>query len=106
MHAEDCDTYYEKSANGIVYGKEERTGRNEVVFVERGQRVDVVSGILRSWVDQGVSRCVRAVGVEEDWEVEQLRKIGEEKGRKVEGLEDEVNAGVVSPSLPIRRDSR
>ena len=91
----DCRKYYDDASNGIVYGKDIQN-REQVVFVELAKDVDVVGGLLRDWIDTGVTRCVRAVGVEEDWGIDALRKMGERKGKKLEGIEDGKTAGGVS----------
>ena len=95
MDAKDCQNYYDGTSNGVVYGKDAQ-GRELVCFVELGKDVDVIGGLLRGWIDTGVTRCVKAVGVEADWGVEALRKMGERKGRRVEGMEDGKTPGGVS----------
>ena len=97
MDAKDCQTYYDDTSNGVVYGKDAQ-GRELVCFVELGKDVDVIGGLLRGWIDTGVTRCVKAVGVDEEFGVEALRKMGERKDRKVESMEDgETPSGVSFP---------
>lgn len=67
-----------------------------VAFVELARDVDVIGGMLQQWIDGGVTRCVRAVGVDEEWDAVRLKKMAEEKGRKLEGISDGKNAGGVS----------
>jgi hypothetical protein len=95
LDAADCNKFYDDAANGIVYGKDIQ-GREQVVFVELAKDVDVIGGLLRGWIDTGVTRCVRAVGVDEDWGMDALRKLSENKGRKIEGVVDGKTAGGVS----------
>ena len=95
MDAKDCQNYYDDTSNGVVYGKDAQ-GRELVCFVELGKDVDVIGGLLRGWIDTGVTRCVKAVGVEEEFGIEALRKMGERKGRRVESLEDGKTPGGVS----------
>lgn len=98
MDAKDCQNYYDDTSNGVVYGKDAQ-GRELVCFVEQGKDVDVIGGLLLGWIDTGVTRCVKAVGVEEDFAVDTLRKMGERKGRRVESLEDgKTPGGVSSPN--------
>ena len=97
MDAKDCQNYYDDTSNGVVYGKDVQ-GRELVCFVELGKDVDVIGGLLRGWIETGVTRCVRAVGVDEDFGIKALKKIGERKGRKVESVEDGVTPGGVGSS--------
>ena len=100
VHAKDCENYYEKTANGIVYD----TGTNNretVAFVDKAKDVDVVGGMLRAWIEQGVTRCVRAVGVPKDVSTGRIRKIAEEKGRRLEDIDIDVNARGVSPCCDV-----
>ena len=94
MKAEDCISYYDKTSNGVVY-KKDAQNREVACFVKLAKDVDVVGGLLGNWVEQGVTRCVRAVGVDKDWSTEALKKMGERKSRKLEGIADTINpAGV------------
>ena len=95
ISAIDCQKYYDDTSNGVVYGTDDR-GRELVAFVELGKDVDVIGGLLRGWIDTGVTRCVKAVGVDGDIGVEALRGLGDGKGRKLEGLEDGKTIGGVS----------
>ena len=95
MKAEDCSKFYEETSNGLVYKKDAK-GRELVVFVELAKDVDVVGGLLQGWIDTGITRCVRAVGVESKWDLDGLFKIAERKNRKVEKIVDGQNAGGVS----------
>lgn len=79
--------FYDETSNGLVY-KQDAKGRELVVFVELCKDVDVVGGLLQGWILSGVTRCVRAVGVEADWGMDRLVKIAERKNRKVEKIVD------------------
>ena len=87
--------FYGETSNGLVYGNNDK-GRELVLFVELSKDVDVVGGLLQGWIASGVTRCVRAVGVEVAWDLEGLVKIAERKNRKVERIADGQNAGGVS----------
>lgn len=89
--------FYEETSNGLVYEKDAK-GRELVLFVELSKDVDVVGGLLQGWIASGVTRCVRAVGVEADWGMDGLLKIAERKNRKVEKIVDGQNPGGVSTS--------
>ena len=98
MDAEDCMRFYNETSNGLVY-KKDAEERELVLFVELSKDVDVVGGLLQNWIVSGVTRCVRAVGVETDWGMDGLRKIAERKNRKVEKIVDGQNPGGVSGSV-------
>lgn len=90
MDAGDCAKYYGETSNGLVWEKDTK-GRERVLFVELSKDVDVVGGLLQTWIASGVTRCVRAVGVEADWGMDGLVKIAERKNRKVEKIVDGQN---------------
>lgn len=98
MDAEDCMRFYVETSNGLVY-KKDGEDREHVVFVELSKDVDVVGGLLQGWIASGVTRCVRAVGVEAEWDMSGLRKIAERKSRKVEKIVDGQNPGGVSAGV-------
>ncbi|KAL9129023.1 MAG: hypothetical protein Q9217_002425 [Psora testacea] len=87
LHAEDCTSFYEKTSNGLVYGKD-ANGREKIVWVSLGKDVDVVGGLLDQWITSDFTRCVRAVPVDEDYGKEALWKIASRKNRSIEGIED------------------
>ncbi|CAD6570474.1 MAG: hypothetical protein ASARMPREDX12_003640 [Alectoria sarmentosa] len=92
MDAGDCTKYYHETSNGLVCKKDAKGGEL-VLFVELSKDVDVVGGMLQGWIDSGVTRCVRAVGVEAEWGMDGLVKVAERKNRKVEKIVDGQNAG-------------
>ena len=104
MDAGACLSFYDKTSNGLVYGKDAK-GDELVLSVEMPQDVDVVGGLLQGWIASGVTRCVRAVGVGADWGMDGLEKMAERKNRKVEKIVDGQNPGGVStyigPPSPI-----
>ena len=86
--------FHGDTSNGLVYKKDAK-GRELVLFVELSKDVDVVGGLLRGWIASGVTRCVRAVGVETEWGMDGLLKMAERKNRKVEKIVDGQNSGGV-----------
>lgn len=94
QHAEHCIKYYDATSNGLVYDGSD--GKEQVCFVELAKDVDVVGGLLRGYIEKGVTRCVRAIGVDEDWGMPALYKMAGRKGRKVEHIINGVNAAGVS----------
>lgn len=100
VDADDTKKYYDATANGLVYKNE--GDKEHFVLVELAKDVDVVGGLLREMIEKSVTRCVKAIGVEEDWGMPALWKMAERKGRKVENIVEGVNAGGVSPSLHPR----
>lgn len=94
-----CQRYYDASSNGIVY--KETDGKEEFCFVERGKDPDPVSGLLHEWIEKKMTRCVRAIGVDEDWGMPALKKMAGRKGRKVEHIIDSANDAGVSDIHPF-----
>ncbi len=98
IYADDCENYYDETSNGLVYGKNKQN-QDLVVFVQLGKDVDVVGGLLRSWIEQDITRCVRAVGIGKEWPIDSLKKDAETKNKKLEGITDTVNPIGVSTSM-------
>ncbi|KAI4088860.1 MAG: hypothetical protein LQ344_005786 [Seirophora lacunosa] len=88
LHADDAAKYYDATANGVLYKKE---GVDHVIMTDLGKDVDPVSGLLREWTEKEFTRCVRAVGVDEDWSLHALYATAEKKGRQVEKVVDGIN---------------
>jgi hypothetical protein len=88
-----CDTYCAKYPNGLVF---KYRGRSHTLFVDKCKDVDVISGMLQGYIDCGASRCVRAIGADEDWGMGALKKLAEGKSRKgkVENITDVYRNGV------------
>lgn len=87
VDADACDAFFNAHQNGIVF-KNPKTRRNHVVYVNKGQDVDVVSSVTRAYLDCQASRVVRATGADEDWGMRALYKLAESKNRKVEKIVD------------------
>jgi len=88
-----CDKYCEKYQNGLAF---RYRGRSYTVFVDKCTEVDIISGMLQGYLDCGASRCVRAIGADEDWGMGALKKLAEGKSRKgkVENITDVYRNGV------------
>lgn len=95
MRGEDCEKYFTATANGINYPDDP----NRVVWVEMGDPV-TVNEKLRGFYDAGHTRCVRAVGADEDWGQMTLTKLASAKNRKLERIVNGANPkGVSSPDV-------
>ena len=86
--------YYDATANGLLF--KTKDGVEHVIMTQLGKDVDPVSGVLREWTEKEFTRCVRAVGVDEDWTMEALYETARKKGRKVEKIVDGTNVNKVS----------
>ncbi len=94
LDPDDALKFYKATDNGIECQKE---GVKYVILTEMNRKdVDVVGGKLRQWIDSGMTRCVRAVGVDEEWTLGRLYGLAEAKNRKVEVIEVGENPGGVS----------
>lgn len=77
--------YNDKYPNGLPV---KVSGKKYVITVNMGENVDVVSGVMRGYLESGATRVVRASGADEDWGMKALRKLAEGKGRKLEAIID------------------
>jgi hypothetical protein len=105
VNADACDAFFEAHPNGIVF-KNPKTCRDHVVYVGKGDVVDVVSSVLQAYLDCQASRVVRATGADEEWGMRALYKVAEAKNRKVEKIvdtyRDKVSLSTLfSPTLPF-----
>jgi hypothetical protein len=82
-----CDDYFNRYPNGIEFGF---SGKKYVAFVERGETVDVMSGMMQGYLDCAASRVVKVSGVDDDWGIVALNKMAEGKNqiRQVESIID------------------
>jgi hypothetical protein len=87
VSADACDAYFNAHPSGIAF-KNPKTRRNHAVYVDKGQDVDVLSGVLQAYLDCQASRVVRATGADEDWGMRALYKLAGSKNRKVETIVD------------------
>lgn len=102
-YAEDCQSYCDATENGISY---KHDGRDSIAFVEKGKDVDVVGGKLCNYLEQGFTRCVRAVDVLDKFTPTELRMKAAFKNRKVEGIDiGQTEVGVSSTALHSSKES-
>ena len=90
INAADAENYYKKTPNGILYRS---SNDNLQYFAEVRMADDVtpVSGMVQEYVNNGFTRCVRAIGVDFAKSLEELHAVAVGKSsvpRKLEGLED------------------
>ncbi|KAL8763367.1 MAG: hypothetical protein Q9184_000838 [Pyrenodesmia sp. 2 TL-2023] len=88
LRPEDAMKYYEATANDLLFKKD---GAEHVIMTQLGKDVDPVSGVLKEWIEKEFTRCVRAVGVDEDWTMQALNETATKKGRKIEKVIDGTN---------------
>ncbi|KAI4211811.1 MAG: hypothetical protein LQ351_005452 [Letrouitia transgressa] len=93
LHTEDCMKYYDSTANGLLYKPSRGVNKDKYyeIMTELGKDVNVVSGVLREWIEKEVTRCVRAVGVDKEWSLAWIQETAARKGRKVEKIVDGEN---------------
>ncbi|EXJ83421.1 hypothetical protein A1O1_07044 [Capronia coronata CBS 617.96] len=91
--ADACDEYCAKYPNGIGVRYK---GKRCTVFVAKRRDVDVMSGMMRGYLDCGASRVVKATGADDDWGIIALNKLaqGKNKTRQVEAVTDSLRTGV------------
>lgn len=74
---EACQKYYEATENGIEVAGDKKG----VVFVERTAGPNSINDVIRNCIEGDATRCVRAVGVDEDWSDMALMKLARGKGQ-------------------------
>lgn len=74
---EACQKYYEATENGIEIPGDKKT----VVFVERTAGPNSINDVIQNCINGDASRCVRAVGVDEEWSDMALMKLARGKGQ-------------------------
>jgi hypothetical protein len=100
-----CKAYYDATPNGLNMKLKEKIYS---IMVDIDLHVAPVSSQLQEWLDKGVTRCVRAVGVDEQWTIPALWRVAEGTKRalrKVEHVVDSKNPAGVCPSLIIHHVS-
>jgi len=90
IDADDCQKYLDATANGIEYDLP--SARGEVAFVDPGRDVDVVGGRLRDMLQNGVTRCVQAIGVDKNLSSIEIAAFPKSKALGIEGIRDTVSA--------------
>lgn len=85
--AEDCDKYYDIGRKGIPY-KRKGSDKIQIAYVDKGTDVNVIGGLLQTYLDQGFTRCVRVTNVPAEITLPQLQQKAGLKGRRLEGIED------------------
>ncbi|KAH9867906.1 hypothetical protein IAQ61_007210 [Plenodomus lingam] len=66
LTVEGCQKYYEATKNGIeIHGSDKE--KKTVVLVERTEGPNSINDVMRACAEGDASRCVRAVGADEDW---------------------------------------
>lgn len=88
MTAAGCRKYFDTTENGI-----EVPNTKKVVFVERQPGPNSVNDVLQNCIDGNVTRCVRALGADEDWSAMALRKLAEGSDPKKKRQLDFVKRG-------------
>ena len=78
LNGDDCQRYAEKTEAGIIINKGVK-GKEDIILTYISKDVNVVGGKLKEWIDQGRTRCVKAVGVEEDITMEKLQRLAASK---------------------------
>ena len=85
VSAEACQSYFDKTANGIKYPPGAAIGK--AVWVELATEVEPLSGNLLEAVERReATRCIRAIGVDEDWSIAALTRLAEGAKRDVRVL--------------------
>lgn len=84
---DDCEKYFVKHSrtNGLLFRRE---GRQYIIRVSKARDVEPISSQLSTQLECGASRCVKAVGANEDLRIGALHRMAAEKHRQVEKVLD------------------
>lgn len=101
MDAGDAKTFYDATSNGIVFRSDSEG--TYCAETELDTNPTPVSSYVQGWFTQGATRCVKAIGVDPVISLQGLQALAEGKSssrgsptRRLERLEDSMNAGGVS----------
>ncbi|KAF2742861.1 hypothetical protein M011DRAFT_471895 [Sporormia fimetaria CBS 119925] len=93
--AEGCRKYFDATENGIEVPTEKG---KLVILVEQSAGPNSVSDVLQHCIEGDVSRCVRAIGADEDWSDVALRRLAMETS-KAKGDIDIIARGKTAKGL-------
>lgn len=82
MRGEDCKKYIDATGNGIDLPND----KGRIIWVEVMEDAEPVGELLKGYYDAGVTRCVRAIGIDDDWGEGGLTRLGASKKRKLERI--------------------
>ena len=86
LNPADCKKFFDSTANGLSYNASPPTGpvrRFRHLDVELSETVEPVVGKLYEYVQKGLTRCVKAVPVDDEITMPFLRKMAADKNRSV-----------------------
>jgi protein-S-isoprenylcysteine O-methyltransferase len=101
MTAAGCRKYFDATENGIQLPTDKT---KKIIFVERQPGPNSVNDVLQNCIDGNVSRCVRAVGADDDWSDMALRKLAEGTSKKKREV-DTIKRGKTARGVSIRNFS-
>ncbi|KAL6705161.1 farnesyl cysteine-carboxyl methyltransferase [Coniothyrium glycines] len=88
---EGCQTYFQATENGIETGDESKT----IIFVEKTEGPNSINDNIQAAIDGNITRCVRAVGMNDEWSNSQLLKLARgtaQRKREVDRIKRNTNA--------------
>ena len=86
LNPADCKRFFDSTANGLAYNTSPPTGpvrRFRHLDVELSDTVEPVAGKLYEYVQKGLTRCVKAVPVDDEITMPFLQKMAADKNRSV-----------------------
>lgn len=76
MNGDSCQRFIAATANGI-----KMPGQDRIIFVDRDPSPNSSNDLLRGLIDMGATRCIRAVGADEDWPENSLLSVARGRGK-------------------------
>lgn len=105
LNPADCKKFFDDTANGLAYNTSPSTGpvrRFRHLEVELSSVVEPVVGKLYEYVQKGLTRCVKAVPVEDGLTMSYLQKMAADKNRSVVKVQE--GRGIANVRMsPCRR---
>lgn len=97
---EACENFFTTffKPNGLLIKRE---GRQYLIKVGKAKEVEPVSSVLRTQLECGATRCVKAVGADEDLRIAELHRLAAGRNRKVEKILDEYSGQGVSLHVAV-----
>ena len=98
MNGDSCQRFIAATANGIKMPRQDR-----IIFVDRDPSPNSSNDLLRGLIDMGATRCIRAVGADEDWPENSLLSVarGRGKARAVDRIVQGKDRNGVCEVLPL-----
>ena len=98
LYAQDCQNYLNSTVNGVIFG---HGGCRYLASVIASPEMNTTSGQVVAYMNKDITRCIRAIGVDECMTIERMREKAAYKNRDVDDIIVETTATGVSSSYHV-----